>query len=68
MRSIRTWLANLLRAFAKWVEGDTRDREWQRLAAADEYIAAIKAHRVTYGSTLKDAKETVDAYRVRVQS
>lgn len=39
------------------------DLTWKALADAGEIVPAIKMHRTQYGTSLKDAKNAVDAYR-----
>lgn len=43
-----------------------KDAVWQSLARARMKIEAIKAHRATYGSTLKEAKDAVEAYQSKM--
>ena len=48
-----------------WIKNNdntTKDRFWQGAANAGLKIEAIKLHRQQYGSTLKEAKDVVDAY------
>lgn len=40
----------------------SKDLPWQQAADAGSYVLAIQRHRSIYNSTLKDAKDVVDAY------
>ena len=44
-----------------------KDKQWQLLMRQDRKIEAIKMHRFLYNTTLKDAKEVVDAYQATLQ-
>ena len=51
--------------FSIWIEKWIHKKEksaWQMAADNGYLITAIKMHRQQYGSTLKEAKDAVDAY------
>lgn len=39
-----------------------KDKKWKQFADGSQKVAAIREHRIVYGSSLKEALDAVDAY------